>query len=384
MACSEQALAWLRRLIAFPTTSGNASNLDLLSLVEEFLAKAGFSLRYTYSDDGKRANLFASYGGLSGGLLLSGHTDVVPVTGQNWTHPPFELTEEAGRLYGRGSCDMKGYLACILAVIERTDLASLRSPLHIGLTYDEEIGCVGVRRMLADLEKEGVTPGACVVGEPTRMSVVRAHKGRHSWKCHVEGRAEHSSFSGMGVNAAETACRLIAEISRQAEELQKRDLDDGFYVPYSTMAVCRVNSGYASNVIPEAADFEFDLRYLPSADPERILAPIHQSAALMEQQMQARVGGSRITLQRRSAVPPLIPREREDALAQLLSDAGAKRGSHIAFTTEGGLYQAAGIPTVVCGPGDIAQAHTADEYVERSELAACEEMIARLLQPAAL
>lgn len=377
--CSSETLAWLESLIACPTVSGSHSNLELLAQAESFLRKIGFAVRYTYSEDRKRANLYASFGGSVGGILLSGHTDVVPVAGQDWTRDPFRLTDEGERLYGRGTCDMKGFLACVLATVGRLGSGRLARPVHIALTYDEEIGCVGVRGLLADLRQQGIQPSACIVGEPTRMEVVRAHKGRHSWRCNVRGRAEHSSLSGTGVNAAETACVLAAEVAAQAQALQSAKRDEGFYVPFSTMAVCRVHSGHASNVIPEEAEFDFDLRFLPGVDPDAVLAPIHQRAGELERTMRHRVPESQVLLMQRTSVPALVPRPDTDMLVEALFQAGAQVGGHVAYTTEGGLYQQAGIPALVCGPGDINQAHTADEYILRSQLGMCESVLERLL-----
>lgn len=377
--CSLATLSWLARLVECATVSGTASNLELLSLADSALRNLGFRIRYTYSDDRKRANLFASYGGDVGGILLSGHTDVVPVSGQEWTRPAFELSRDGSQIYGRGVCDMKGFIACTLAVLERSDLSALTRPVHVALTFDEEIGCIGVRSLLEDLCGFGIRPDACIVGEPTGMKVVRSHKGRHAMRCTVKGKAEHSSFSGMGVNAAEVACTLVSEISAQAQHLAQAEVDDEFYVPYSTMAVCRVHSGLATNVIPEEAEFDFDLRFLPAADPDHILAPVHFKAAELERRMREKVEASSISIARRTAVPALMQRSEEDRIVEQLFRAGARSGTHVAFTTEGGLYQAAGIPTVICGPGDIAQAHTADEFITVEQLAICEAVIQELL-----
>lgn len=380
-ASSPEARRWLRDLVGHQTISGSQSNLSLLKQVDTFLSARGFRTRYTFSADGQRANLFASRGaeGL-GGLLLAGHTDVVPVAGQHWTRPPFELTKEDGRLFGRGTCDMKGYLAAILAVLERQSGDDCHLPLHLGFTYDEEIGCVGVRPMLKDLAEVGIRPSACVVGEPTMMNVVRSHKGRHAWRCKVVGEAAHSSLSGLGVNATEIACRLVSEISVQAQRLKAAYRDEGFYVPYSTMATCKIQGGHAANVIPEETEFDFDLRYLPSQDPEAALAPIHSAAAELEREMKSRVSKSEIRLWKRTAVPALVADSVADRLVRSLIDAGASAGGHTAFTTEGGLYQLGGIPTVICGPGDIAQAHTADEFILDSQLGACEDVLERLVK----
>ncbi len=377
---SEQARRWLRDLVAHQTVSGCRSNLDLLGQVRGFLRERGFDVRLVHSADGQRANLFASLGDArAGGLLLSGHTDVVPVTGQQWTRPPFELTQESGRLYGRGTCDMKGFLSAVLAVIERAPVQSLPTPLHVALTYDEEIGCVGVRQLLSELAGEGIRPGACMVGEPTLMRVVRAHKGRHTWRCKVVGAAAHSSLSGLGVNAAEVACQLVAEVARQAAILRGLNRDEGFYVPYSTMATCRIQSGFANNVIPEEAEFDFDLRYLPNQDPDSAVASIREAAMLLEREMRELVPSARVELGRRTEVPALVDDGGASTLVQRLLVAGLAPGSHVAFTTEGGLYQRSGIPTIVCGPGDIAQAHTVDEFLEDAQLAACERTLEHLL-----
>ncbi|KMJ90613.1 acetylornithine deacetylase [Achromobacter xylosoxidans] len=372
-------LSWLGRLVACETVSGTASNLPLLGMVEEALRGLGFRIRYTYSPDGRRANLYASHGGDVGGILLSGHTDVVPVAGQEWSRAPFELSREGERVYGRGVCDMKGFLACVLSVLERLDLKALKRPVHVAFTFDEEIGCIGVRSLLEDLRGLGIRPDACVVGEPTGMAVVRAHKGRHALRCRVLGRAAHSSLSGLGVNAAQVACALVAEITEQAGQLAQREVDEDFYVPFSTMAVCRVHAGQAANVIPESAEFDFDLRFLPGVDPDAVLAPIHARAAELQRRMRDKVEASRVDVFRRTAVPALVSRRDEDGIVARLFQAGAGKGSHVAFTTEAGLYQAAGIPTVVCGPGDIAQAHTADEFIAVEQLALCEGVLARLL-----
>lgn len=378
--CSPQALRWLHDLVQYQTVSGSESNLALLEQVEAFLSARGFEVRYTHSADGKRANLYARLGpSKEGGIMLSGHTDVVPVSGQNWSRAPFAVTEEVDRLYGRGVCDMKGYLAAVLAVVERIDTRTLSLPLHVAFTYDEEIGCLGVRGLLRDLANEGIRPAACIVGEPTSMKVVRAHKGRHSWRCTVQGQAAHSSTAGLGVNAAEVAARLVAEISGQALHLQTSNRDEGFYVPYSTMATCRIHSGTATNVIPEEAEFDFDLRYLPGVEPEMVLNPIHLRARALQDEMQSRVQSSRIKLERRTEVPALVPENSTDDIVTRIVKAGGNLGGHVAYTTEGGLYQAQGIPTVVCGPGDIAQAHTADEFILKSEIGACEAVLARLL-----
>lgn len=379
-SCSAATSKWLAALVQHETVSGSNSNLALLDEVESYLRQFGFEIRRTHSRDGKRANVFATLGANgTAGLVLSGHTDVVPASGQNWSYPPFKLVEEEDRFYGRGTSDMKGFLAAVLATVERIGPKNLPRPLHLAFTYDEEIGCIGVRDLLSDLAQHGIRPSACVIGEPTRMRVVRAHKGRNVWRCRVHGQAAHSSFSGLGVNAAEAACRLVTDIAEEANILQKSPLDDSFYVPFSTMATCCVSAGKTSNVIPEVAEFDFDLRYLPEADPGAIFSKIQGRADSIQKGMRERVTQSKIDIEPRSAVPALKDNLKNRAVIEMLLRAGAILGSNIAYTTEGGLYQAQGIPTVVCGPGDIAQAHTADEFILKSELVACETFLYRLL-----
>jgi acetylornithine deacetylase len=376
---SAEAVQWLKTLVSFETISRSASNLDMLALADDALRQAGFRTRFTHSPDGQRANLFASHGEGDGGLLLSGHTDVVPVAGQHWTRPPFELTEDATRFYGRGTCDMKGFLAAVLATIGRIDLHAMGAPLHVALTFDEEVGCVGVRQLLEDLRDAGIRPSACIVGEPTRMKLVRAHKGREAFRCLVRGRAAHSSLAGTVVNAAEAASRLVVEVAQHAKALRLSNQDEGFYVPFSTMTTCRFSGGHANNVIPEEADFDFDLRYLPATDPHAVIAPLHHFAAELEAELRQTTPEARVTIERRTAVPALAADSKADALALRILQAGAQTGPHVAYTTEGGLYQAAGITTVICGPGDIAQAHTADEFILKSQLGDCEAFLKNLL-----
>jgi acetylornithine deacetylase len=369
---------WLRRLIGYQTISGSDSNTELIEFAAEALQAAGFTARFTRSPDGLRMNLLASRGEGPGGLLLSGHTDVVPVTGQKWTRPPFELTEDEDRFYGRGTCDMKGFIACVLAVVQRSTV-HIKQPLHVALTYDEEIGCIGVRSLLADLAQAGIRPAACIVGEPTGMRVVRAHKGRHAYRFRIVGQAAHSSLSGIGVNAAEIAGSLVTELTQNAAVIRQGERDEGFYIPYSTIATCRISAGQASNVIPEEAEVDFDLRYLPGADPELLMKRIREAATSLEEAMRTHVSSSEITLTRRTAVPPLASSPDGETVAQAALSAGAHSGTPAVYTTEGGLYQAAGVPTIICGPGDIAQAHTSDEFILKSEFAACETFLEKLI-----
>ncbi|SDE73210.1 acetylornithine deacetylase [Variovorax sp. CF079] len=381
---SPQAVEWLRKLVGFATVSGSESNLGLLEVARAALEVAGFTARFTRSGDGQRANLFATRGAGPGGLLLSGHTDVVSAEGQQWSRPPFQMTEDAQRFYGRGTCDMKGFLAAVLAVATRAECLAPERPLHVALTYDEEIGCLGVRPMLADLAEAGIRPGACIIGEPTQMRVVRAHKGRHSYRCRVTGHATHSSLSGTGVNAAEVACAMVTQVAQLAAAVKQSEHDAGFAVPHSTLATCRIAAGHASNVIPESAEFDFDLRYLPATDPEAVIDPIRRAVAAAQARMREHVVPSRVVLECRTSVPALAHSAAAERIAAAALRAGAKNGLPASYTTEGGLYQAAGIPTIICGPGSIEQAHTADEFILKSELAACETFLENLLGARAL
>lgn len=369
----------LARLVAFDTTSAN-SNLDLVAFVETYLARHGVTSVRVPSADGAKASLFATIGpGGVGGVALSGHTDVVPVTGQSWTSDPFRLTERDGRLYGRGTTDMKGFLACVLAAVPDLIGRRLAVPIHIAFSYDEEIGCVGVRPMVAELGASLPRPRMVIVGEPTRMSVVDAHKGPARWRITVTGRAAHSSMAPLGVNAIAYAGLLLGELGRIEEELRRETHDPRFDPPHATLQVTEIQGGTASNIVPVSCRIGFEVRALPGLDLgaiERRLTDFAERACLVE--MRSTAPEAAISIERTNEVPPFsaVAGSEVVTLALELTRTNATHG--VSYATEAGLFQAAGAPSIVVGPGDIAQAHTADEWIEVTQLESCMGLLGRL------
>lgn len=375
---------WLKTLIGFDTTSRN-SNLALIGAVADYLHGCGLAPWLSHDASGRKANLFVSIpaadGSCDGGIVLSGHTDVVPVDGQQWRSDPFVAEVRDGRLYGRGSCDMKGFIAAALAAVPHMQARPLARPLHLALSYDEEVGCLGAPVMLAELAERGIRPQHCIVGEPTAMRMVVAHKGIHTFCCRVHGKSAHSSLTPQGVNAIEYAARLIVYINQLAAELQQRqDLDHAFDVPFSTLSTGLIRGGSAVNIIPNLCEFEFDYRNLPHMQPEDVAVPIRRYISeVLEPQMQAVDPECRIEMVQRENVPALGQADNE-LLHQLIAQLVDEPARHkVAYATEGGQFQLAGMHTVICGPGSIEQAHRADEYIELAQLARCDRFLQALI-----
>ena len=374
----------LSRLIAFDTTSRH-SNLALIHDCADYLESLGLKPWLSHNADQSKANLFATIaaadGNTEGGLILSGHTDVVPTDGQAWQSDPYRADIREGRLYGRGSADMKGFIAAVLAAAPAMVQAELKRPLHIALSYDEEIGCLGAPVMIAELQKRGLTPEHCIVGEPTSMRMVVAHKGIHTFRCAVHGKAAHSSLTPQGVNAIEYAAKLIVFINELAGRLKARyDTDPDYDVPFSTLSVNTIAGGIAGNIVPQLCEFEFDYRNLPHMSPADITAPIEAHIReVLQPQMQAVDAACRIDMRHGENVPAMPEAEAallHDLITQLVQDSSRLK---VAYATEGGQFQQAGIPTVICGPGNIEQAHKADEFVELSQLARCDAFLHKLI-----
>ena len=374
----------LSRLIAFDTTSRH-SNLALIHDCADYLESLGLKPWLSHNADQSKANLFATIaaadGNTEGGLILSGHTDVVPTDGQAWQSDPYRADIREGRLYGRGSADMKGFIAAVLAAAPAMVQAGLKRPLHIALSYDEEIGCLGAPVMIAELQKRGLTPEHCIVGEPTSMRMVVAHKGIHTFRCAVHGKAAHSSLTPQGVNAIEYAAKLIVFINELAGRLKARhDTDPDYDVPFSTLSVNTIAGGIAGNIVPQLCEFEFDYRNLPHMSPADITAPIEAHIReVLQPQMQAVEAACRIDMRHGENVPAMPEAEAallHDLITQLVEDSSRLK---VAYATEGGQFQQAGIPTVICGPGNIEQAHKADEFVELSQLARCDAFLHKLI-----
>jgi acetylornithine deacetylase len=372
----------LRRLIAFPTVSRD-SNLELIHWVRDLLAPLGAEIRLTHDDGKRKANLFATLGPRGEpGIVLSGHTDVVPVEGQAWDSDPFEMVEKDGRLYGRGACDMKGFIACVLALVPEITERGLKTPLHLAFSYDEEVGCIGVGRLIADLRQAGVRPRSCIVGEPTEMRPVIAHKGKKGYRCTVRGLAGHSAYAPLGVNAVEFAAEAVAFLKSMARRHRDRGpYDRGFDIAHTTVHTGVIRGGTALNVIPHECAFDFEFRHLPGDDPDRLLAEFTDYVrARLEPEMRAVHPAAGFTVEPLSEIPMLDtgPESEVVALAQEL--AGSGEIAKVSFATEGSQFQRAGIPTVVCGPGSIAQAHKPNEYVTLEQIARCEAFIRRLTE----
>ena len=374
----------LSRLIAFDTTSRH-SNLALIHDCADYLESLGLKPWLSHNADQSKANLFATIaaadGSTEGGLILSGHTDVVPTDGQAWQSDPYRADIREGRLYGRGSTDMKGFIAAVLAAAPAMVQAELKRPLHIALSYDEEIGCLGAPVMIAELQKRGLTPEHCIVGEPTSMRMVVAHKGIHTFRCAVHGKAAHSSLTPQGVNAIEYAAKLIVFINELAGRLKARyDTDPDYDVPFSTLSVNTIAGGIAGNIVPQLCEFEFDYRNLPHMSPADITAPIEAHIReVLQPQMQAVDAACRIDMRHGENVPAMPEAEAallHDLITQLVQDSSRLK---VAYATEGGQFQQAGIATVICGPGNIEQAHKADEFVELAQLARCDAFLHKLI-----
>ena len=369
----------LARLVAFDTTS-HRSNLGIIAFIGDYLLQHGVLSRRIASGDGQKSSLYATIGPEGeGGIALSGHTDVVPIDGQTWTSDPFTLRAAEGRLYGRGAADMKGFLAAVLAVVPNFKRRRLAKPIHLAFSYDEEIGCVGVRPLIAELGKVLPKPRMVIVGEPTRMQVVDAHKGPVRWQIDVTGRAAHSSMATLGVNAITYAARLIAEIERIEAGLKQTARDERFDPPYATLQVTKIEGGTASNIVPVGCSFGFELRALPGLDPASIEIRLRSFAeAQCLPEMRAIAPESDIAIRRTNAVPPFGADRASEVVALALKLTGQNETHGVSYATEAGLFQEAGSPAVVCGPGDIAQAHTADEWIAESEIVKCMGFLERL------
>jgi acetylornithine deacetylase len=371
--------ALLERLVGFDTTSSN-SNIPLIEFVEAYLAGHGVASRRVATDDGLKSSLFATIGtGEDAGIALSGHTDVVPVAGQVWDSDPFQLVERDGKLYGRGTCDMKGYLACCLALVPHLQARRLKVPFHIAFSYDEEVGCTGVRPMIGEFGKTLPTPRMVFVGEPSKMAVVDAHKGPVRWRVELTGRAAHSSMPHYGVNAIAYAGRLIGEILRMEEELKAGPLNPRFDPPWTSTQITQIAGGTASNVVPVPCWFGWETRALPQFDPfilQRRLEKFAAEACLPD--MRRVAPESQIEIRAVNHVAAYAADEVSGIVPLTLKLAGQNATLAVSYCTEAGLFQGGGAPAIICGPGDIAQAHTANEFIDIAELEKCLVFLTRL------
>lgn len=381
-AALDAAVEILRDLIAFPTVSAE-SNLELIRYAAASLRALGAEVVIQEDDTGAKANLFATLGPPGdGGIVLSGHTDVVPVADQDWTVEPFQLSEADGRLYGRGTCDMKGFLACVLAAAPLFARAPLSRPVHFAFTYDEEVGCFGGRALVETLRRAGLRPAMAIVGEPTEMRMIDGHKGGYEYTVAFTGRAGHGSQPGAGVNAVEYAVRYIARLMEIGEALKARaPVGSPFTPPATTLQVGRLVGGVARNVIPERCTLDWELRPVTRDDARFVTAEIGAFVdRTLRPAMRAVAPEADIVTTVVGEVDGLEPIPENDAVALVAALTGANGTDVVSFSTEAGLFQELGMHVVVCGPGSIEQAHTPDEFVTRDQLAQALTMLHRLAE----
>ena len=381
MTPSPASLEMIGRLIAFDTTSRN-SNLRLTGFVRDYLAKLGVESHLIHSADGTKANLYATLGPQDRpGIALSGHTDVVPVDGQDWATDPWQATSKDGRLFGRGACDMKGFLGIVLAFVPELLRREPHTPIHLAFSYDEEIGCVGVRRLLDILREMPIRPKACIIGEPTSMKVTVGHKGKRSTRCHVRGFEAHSSLAPRAVNAVEIAAEVIVYLRNMGKRFAAAGpFDDDYDVPHTTVHTGVVHGGTALNIVPKDCYFDFEFRYLPGQDVAGMFEEVRRFAEEMLQPAMRKIApDTGFTWQELSAFPGLATAVDSEIVELAKALTGGNATIKVAFGTEAGLYHETGIPAIICGPGSIDQAHKPNEWVTLEQLALCETFMRRLM-----
>jgi acetylornithine deacetylase len=379
---SPESVSILRDLVAFDTTSRN-SNMPLIEYVRDYLQRYGVTSHLVKTPDGTKANLWASIGPHDvPGVILSGHTDVVPVDGQNWTTDPFTLTEKDGKLFGRGTCDMKGFLAVVLAAVPKLVSSNLRIPVRIAFSHDEEIGCIGVKSLVEWLKSQPVRDELCIVGEPTDMRPVLGHKGGRAYRVYIEGREAHSSLAPHAVNAIDAAAELIIFLKQISQEMRNGPSDPDYDVPHGTLSVGLIKGGSAINIVPKSCEFVFEYRHLVGFDAQGLAERVFRFAnETILPPMQALAPESSIRFEEIYSYPSLAIDPGHEAVSRVKAIAARNDDGKVAYGTEGGYFMNdLGIPTVVCGPGSITQAHTPDEFVFLNQLALSEAFIDRLIK----
>lgn len=377
-----RSLDLIKTLIAFDTTS-RESNLELIAFIQEYLTGHGVESMLVHNEDGTKANLYATIGDQDkAGVMLSGHTDVVPVDGQAWDTDPFQVTEKDEKFYGRGTADMKSFIAIALAFVPEFLSRRLKTPIHLAFSYDEEVGCIGVRRLIDKLKEMPVKPAMCIVGEPTSMQVVTGHKGKRSFIANVRGLESHSALAPLGVNAVEYAAELITYMKNMARRIEAEGPFDELYeITHTTVHTGVISGGVQLNIVPNACRVEFEFRYLANHDPDALEAEIREYAKdTLEPKMHAVSAETGIDIECYNDMPGLEMDPGEDVVAFVKALAGRNDHAKVAFGTEAGLFHTrANIPTVVCGPGDIAQAHKPNEFITFEQIAKGEDFMARLM-----
>ena len=360
----------LKTLIAFPTISAD-SNMKLIDYCSDQLIKVGAEVKIIKNDNGTKANLYATIGPRNiPGVMLSGHTDVVPVEGQSWSVPPFEMTNKDNRLYGRGTADMKSFVACALHAAIKASEMNLTTPLHLAFSYDEEIGCVGVRSMIEMLKAAPFLPNFCIIGEPTLMQIATGHKGKVNVSVKFIGKEAHSALSTSGLNAIYLASEMINEIRLIQDKIKKQFAHDDEYEVSHT----------ALNIVPNSASFLFEIRNLPEDDPNIILTKIRKSAESILTKYLKDFPTAKIHIEVTNQYPSLMTSKNSDVVNLLKSLTGNNSTLKVSFGTEGGLFSSElKIPTAICGPGSMSQGHKSDEYVSIDQINKCEEILSQLL-----
>ena len=374
-------LDYLEKLLSFDTTSANA-NSEMIKWVETELLSFGASVKIIPNVDESKANLFATLGPQDiGGVMLSGHTDVVPVTGQAWTVPAFSMTQRDGKIFGRGTADMKGFIAAMMNAAKLASTQTLKTPLHLALSYDEEIGCIGVRSMIDMLSNAPIRPQMCIVGEPTGLAVATGHKGKIAARAKCTGRAGHSALAPFAVNALYLANEFITELRKVQDVLRLGMVQDLDYdVPYTTLHVGRIAGGGALNIVPHSCELDFEIRNLAQDNPAEILEKLRQAADLIALSARNVASEANIEIEVFNTYPGLDTPSSAPVVGFVKSLMGANGTIKVAYGTEGGLFdQSLGVPTVVCGPGEMAQGHKPDEFITEAQLAACDAMLVNLL-----
>ena len=376
-----QSRELLNALISYPTVSRD-SNLALISFIQKYLQQHGHSSELIYNEDKSKANLYCVIGPADKpGVMLSGHTDVVPVEGQDWTTDPFLMHEQNDLLFGRGSCDMKGFIACALSAAAKIEGSELKTPLHLAFSYDEEIGCIGVRRLIDTLQPVKVKPKYCIVGEPTLMQPVIAHKGKTAARAHCYGVECHSSLAPQSVNAIYLATELINAIrSVQQKYISQGPHDHDYDVSHTTLHVGTITGGTALNIVPNYCSFDFEIRNLPCDDPSQIISDVIASANDIAAPHKREHPGVNIEVEITNEYPALNTNTESDIVEFVRQLTGANTLGKIAFGTEGGLFSRdLGVETIVLGPGSIEQAHKPDEYISVNQLDRCDTFLMKLV-----
>jgi acetylornithine deacetylase len=373
-------LELLKRLVSYPTVSRD-SNLDLIHFVANYLDDLGYQTTLVHNQDKTKANLYAVIGPTElPGIMLSGHTDVVPTDGQAWSRDPFKARVLDDRLYGRGTTDMKGYIAAVLAMLPKIASGKLNKPIHLCFSYDEEIGCVGVRSLIDRLERLEIKPELCIIGEPTSMQAAIAHKGKTAARCHCHGSAAHSALTDRGLNAIYLATDMISEIRQLQDKIISHGNHDTDYdVPYTTLHVGTINGGTVVNIVPDHCNFGFEIRNIGGDNPDAMIDELNEAAAKIVARHNAKFANAGIDIEVHNQYPALDIAADAAAVKFVKSLTNKQNHSKLAFGTEGGLFQQRlNMPTVICGPGSMNQGHKPDEYIELSELQACDTVMQKL------